>query len=122
VDAATFFVSDFVRRAPVLAHQALGVLGWLDAPIPIPIAAALGVMIVLVALGETGLPRAFAGFRWLGALVFAAGASTLHALNYIWWTPPGAPFVAGIQGRHLLPFIPFLVVSIEAGTPSATSK
>jgi uncharacterized membrane protein len=114
VDAAAFLVSDFVRRAPVFAHQAIGVLGWLDAPIPVPVAVFLGLTLVLVALGEPGSPPGFAGCRWLGVLVFAGGTLTLHALNYVWWTPPGSPFVAGIQGRHLLPFVPFLLTSIPA--------
>jgi uncharacterized membrane protein len=33
-------------------------------------------------------------------------------MNYIWWTPPGSPRVEGIQGRHLLPLLPFLVGTI----------
>ena len=36
VDAASFLVKDFLRSIPRLTHQAMGVLGWLDAPIPIP--------------------------------------------------------------------------------------
>jgi hypothetical protein len=114
VDAANFLVKDFRRSIPRLTHQALGVLGWLDAPIPIPVAVFLGMLIVLVALGEPGAPPVCAGFRWLGALIGIGGALMLHAMNYVWWTPPGAPFVAGIQGRHLLPFVPFLFVAIDS--------
>jgi uncharacterized membrane protein len=114
LDATSFLVTDFLGSIPRLTHQALGVLGWLDAPIPIPVAVFLGMLIVLVALGEPGAPPACAGFRWLGALIGIVGALALHAMNYVWWTPPGAPFVAGIQGRHLLPFIPFLFVAIDS--------
>jgi uncharacterized membrane protein len=114
VNATSFVVKDFVRSLPRLAHQAVGVLGWLDAPIPAPVAVFLGVLLVLVALGEPGLPATCAGFRWLGALIGIAGFLALHAMNYVWWTPPGSPFVAGIQGRHLLPFVPLLLVAINS--------
>jgi uncharacterized membrane protein len=114
VAAASFLVKDLIRSLPRLTHQAVGVLGWLDAPIPAPVAVFLGVLLVLVALGEPGLPATCAGFRWLGALIGIAGILALHAMNYVWWTPPGSPFVAGIQGRHLLPFVPLLLVAINS--------
>jgi uncharacterized membrane protein len=111
-DKAAFLVRDLARSAPVLSHQAVGVLGWLDAPLPSLVAVILGLMIALVALGEPGPPPRCAGFQWLGVIIFVAGAFTLHAMNYIWWTPPGSPRVEGIQGRHLLPLLPFLVGTI----------
>ena len=114
VDAAVFLVRNFTRSTPVLAYQAVGVLGWLDAPIPIPAAVFLGLVVVLVALGEPFPTSALRSFRWLGAMIGLVGALTLHAMNYVWWTPPGAPYVAGIQGRHLLPFIPFLFLAVNA--------
>lgn len=116
VDAARFLVRDFVRSLPALTHQAIGVLGWLDAAVPFPIAMLLGALIVLVALSERGPPTGLAATRWLGVAIAIGGALALHAMNYVWWTPPGAPTVAGIQGRHLLPFVPFLFVMI--GSPS----
>ena len=115
-DAAALLVSDFVRSAPVLTHQALGVLGWLDAPIPSSVAVFLGLMLVLVAFGEPGLPPTFVGFRWLGVVICGVGTLTLLGMNYLWWTPPGASHVEGIQGRHLLPLVPFLFLSINAPT------
>jgi uncharacterized membrane protein len=113
-DTAVFLASDLVRSAPALAHQAVGVLGWLDAPLPGLVAIVLGLIIVLVALGEPGPPLACTGFRWLGAGIFVAGVFTLHAMNYVWWTPPGSPRVEGIQGRHFLPLLPFLFATIGA--------
>jgi uncharacterized membrane protein len=114
VDAAVFLVRDFMRSIPTLAYQAVGVLGWLDAPIPIPAAAFLGLVVVLVALGEPFPPSAVRTFRWPAAVIGLVGALTLHAMNFVWWTPPGAPYVAGIQGRHLLPFVPFLFLALSA--------
>jgi uncharacterized membrane protein len=115
VDAGVFLLWDFIRSAPALAYQAIGVLGWLDAPIPIPAAVFLGLIVVLVALGEPFPPSsAVRSFRWPGAVIGLVGALTLHAMNFVWWTPPGAPYVAGIQGRHLLPFVPFLFLAVSA--------
>ena len=114
LDVASFLVKDFLHAIPTLTHQALGVLGWLDAAVPIPVAAFLGILIVLVALSEPGLPPMCAGFRWLALSIGIAGALALHVMNFVWWTAPGEPFVAGIQGRHLLPFVPFLFVAIDS--------
>ena len=112
-DAAAFLARDLARSAPALAHQAVGVLGWLDAPVPGVIAALLGLIVLLVALGEPGPPSGCAGYRWLGAAIGAFGALARHAMNYVWWTPPGAPRVEGIQGRHFLPLIPFLFLAMN---------
>jgi uncharacterized membrane protein len=114
LDVANFLVKDFLHSIPRLTHQALGVLGWLDAAVPSHVAVLLGILIVLVALGEPGLPPMCAGFRWLALSIGIVGALALHAMNFVWWTPPGAPFVAGIQGRHLLPFVPFLFVALDS--------
>ena len=78
-----FLVRDLVRSAPALAHQAVGVLGWLDAPIPGLVAEILGLIVVLVALSEPRPPPA--GFRWLGAAICGVGALALYAMNYVWW-------------------------------------
>ena len=112
-ETAAFLVWDLIQRAPALAHQAAGVLGWLDARVPAAVIVLLGLILVLVALGEPGLPPGRAGFRWLGAAIFALGTFTLLAMNYVWWTPPGAPHVEGIQGRHFLPLLPFLFISFN---------
>jgi uncharacterized membrane protein len=109
-----FLAGDLLRSAPVLARQAIGVLGWLDAAVPLGAVVFLGVTIVLVALSEPGLPSAYSRFRWFGMLVFIAGCLALHTMNYIWWTPPAVDRVDGIQGRHLLPFAPFLLISLSA--------
>jgi uncharacterized membrane protein len=116
IEAATFLVRDFIRSTPVLTYQAVGVLGWLDAPIPVVVAVFLGLVVVLVALGESSPTSSCRGFRWLGAAICVTGALTLHAMNYVWWTPPGTPHVEGIQGRHLLPLVPFLFLSVNAPT------
>jgi len=114
IDAAVFLIGDLVGSAPVLARQAVGILGWLDAAVPIGAVVFLGSTVVLVAMSEPGLPSSCFRFRWLAILVFCAGSLALHTMNYIWWTPPALDRVDGIQGRHLLPFVPFLLVSLTA--------
>jgi uncharacterized membrane protein len=111
VGSAAFLAADFVRSAPVLAHQAIGVLGWLDAPIEHPIPLLLALLLLLVALGEPAQARC-TGLRSLAAAIFVIGAAALQAMNYAYWTPPDAVRVAGLQGRHLLPFAPLLLLSI----------
>lgn len=114
IDTAIFLLSDFVRSAPVLAHQAIGVLGWLDAPVSLPVSMLLGVTLLLVALGEPGPPAQCTRLRRLAAAIGIGGMLLVQAMNYVWWTAPGAAQVDGLQGRHLLPFVPLLFLALDA--------
>ena len=115
-DAAALLVSDFVRSAPALTHQALEcwVARCADSKFCCCIPG--------TDAGSRRLRRAWSACRRLLAsagsvsAIFGVGTLTLLAMNYLWWTPPGASHVEGIQGRHLLPLVPFLFLSINPPT------
>jgi uncharacterized membrane protein len=98
---------DAVRHAPVYAIQFVGNLGWLDTPLPAPIL--LGYALLLLALALVDGPPDFT-LKTSGRLLVAAIAAgtflAIAASQYLLWTPVGAPYIDGIQGRYLLPLAP----------------
>lgn len=90
----------------LLYRGAVGVLGWLDVPLPVHAyglaAAALACALVL---GEPVARLPGCKARAL-ALVLAGGSLLLVALPlYVYWTPTGLPWIRGLQGRYFLPTI-----------------
>jgi uncharacterized membrane protein len=114
LSAAGLLLYDLVVSAPVLLHQMIGVLGWLDAPLTTSVVVLLGVAIVIVALSEA--PLASAGMRWMAAGLGTGGILAVQAMNYVYWTAPGAVHVEGLQGRHLAPFVPLLALSVPVSS------
>jgi hypothetical protein len=87
--------------------EIVGVLGWLDTPMPLwyyPVAAAAA----CAALFAGTNPAPWLRPALLAALVLVATLALIAGALYLIWTPVGAPFVAGLQGRYLLPLLPLL--------------
>lgn len=96
--------------------QAIAVLGWSETLFP-PLyydaaAVALAVAVALSLGGRRGAPSPRRGSALLGAAVLAFIG--LHAALYLQWTPVGATFVDGFQGRYLLPAAMLLAVALPA--------
>ncbi len=102
-------------RGVVLLHQFVGVLGWLDLPIPTACVWlwGLGVLVVLLASNVAGglSPRS----RFLAGSIWLAGAMltfiALCASAYIVWMPPGSASI-NLQGRYLQPIAAAFLVGM----------
>jgi uncharacterized membrane protein len=97
----------------------IGILGWLDTPLPAAYYTAAGIMLALAFAGSLSLGR---DRDWrlltpgvLLALVLAAGGVFLAL--YVIWTPVAAPVVEGVQGRYFLPLAVFLPLLVEGERP-----
>ncbi|WP_010668106.1 DUF2142 domain-containing protein [Acetobacter aceti] len=98
------------------AAQWVGVLGWLDTPLPasfyilsgITVAIAAAVSISSVRNKEVILPTRLASALTVLSTLAAAGVVFLSL--YIIWSKVGAPIVDGVQGRYFLPIMPFLIL------------
>jgi Predicted membrane protein (DUF2142) len=98
-------------------RELIGVLG----PLKIVLPAAF-YLVWIVAAGValvadlTTLPRATQLKGWLEAFfLLAACVASIFAIylsQYISWTPVGAEYIEGPQGRYLLPLIPILAVAL----------
>lgn len=92
-------------------ESAIGILGWLDTPLPHWVYPLLGILLLLCATpllaslssaSRTWSPLLIATLT--GQLIFLGVEFALYAT----WTPVGAPVVQGVQGRYLLPILPLL--------------
>ena len=104
--ALTVVVTDLVIHAPRYLSHFIGRLGLLDTPLPLPL---LGVWLIALAgaaLASDGAPR-----HWQRAV--AAGVFVLLCLGitfalYAAWSPVGASYVEGVQGRYFIPIAPMI--------------
>ena len=59
--------------------------------------------------------------RWFFMAIFVAGLLGIYTALYIQWTPLGKDVVDGVQGRYLLPLLPFLGLFVVYSKQNSTS-
>jgi uncharacterized membrane protein len=102
----SIMAADYVLHAPRYLSQIVGRLGWLDTALPAPfLALYLAVLLALAVLDTSPRVEVRPGQRGLAAVIVLAGATLVSASQYAIWTPYGADFIEGIQGRYLLPLV-----------------
>jgi uncharacterized membrane protein len=101
---AGIVLRDYVVHALRYAAQLVGKLGWLDVPLPrVFVGGYLLLLATLIALDGSPELEVRASHRWLVGIAAAACLMLVSASQYALWTPLGANWVEGVQGRHLLP-------------------
>ncbi len=95
----------------------VGVLGWLDTPLPMPYYAATAVMLLLAVLASLSdhPPLDGAARRLAAALLLLGAIGAVFLLEYLSWSPVGGRVVDGVQGRYFLPIMPFLAFVLPRG-------
>jgi hypothetical protein len=89
----------------------VGIFGWLDTPLPKPSMVLWGLLLLAAALTGGDRPLALAAWqRWLAAAIAGAVLLLLSLSQYVTWTPLGAGFVDGLQGRYFLPVAPVAAI------------
>jgi len=95
-------------------REFIGVLGWLDTTLP-P-AYHLGAGLLLLAALALSCPPVlppFSGRARLGALLcIVAAALAILFFQYLSWTPVGAAYIDGVQGRYFLPLAAILPLAL----------
>ncbi|HEY1857449.1 DUF2142 domain-containing protein [Acidocella sp.] len=96
-----------------LEIEFIGQLGGLNAPLPPGLLAAWKVAISAAFVGMLfGRGRGARQWRALDALfaleVIIASVIAVCLSMYLSWTPVGATLIRGVQGRYMLPLVPFL--------------
>lgn len=103
-------------------QEFVGVLGWLDTPLPAPFyAVALAGLALALVLSLPPQPRLAPGPRLLAGLLLAAAALAVFVLQYLSWSPVGASYVEGVQGRYFLPvavFLPLVLPHLRRPLPA----
>lgn len=99
-------IRDYAAHSPRYLGQLVGKLGWLDVQVPIPfLVVYLAVLLALVFLDTSPRIEPRPWQRGIAAVAVLAGMVLVSASQYATWTPYGADFVLGIQGRYFLPLV-----------------
>jgi uncharacterized membrane protein len=95
---------DFLR-------EFIGVLGWLDTPLPKSLVIAQLIALILTALidGNNTL-RLSIRAKSIIAAIFLASLALTTIPHYIIWTPVGAALIKGPQGRYFIPIAPLALL------------
>jgi len=91
--------------------EMIGVLGWIDVVLPAWFydLTALVLIAVLVSGWRAGLDaRSLLNSSFI-TLILAGSIFLIFLLEYITFTPVGADYVFGVQGRYFIPLLPFMV-------------
>jgi uncharacterized membrane protein len=107
VRVAGILTNDYLRQGDRYVAQIVGQLGWLDTNLPRPLL--WGYVFVLGLLALCDSRREVDVRPWQRALlglIVVATLALVSASQYAAWTPYGADFVEGIQGRYFLPLAP----------------
>jgi hypothetical protein len=94
----------------------IGVLGWLDTPLPplyYPLAWAVLMLAAIVSAPVSLGP--WPAMRWTGALVCLGVFAAIHLALYVTWNAVGAPLIEGVAGRYFLPLGCVLALALDGG-------
>ena len=98
---------DYLRMGRRYMAQVVGQLGWLDANLPRPLLWGYAVLLgMLVVLDSSRGVSVSPWQRGLLILIALATLALVSASQYASWTPYGADYVEGIQGRYFIPLAP----------------
>ncbi len=95
-------------------QQFVGVLGWLDTPLPVVVYRLVPLLLCGVALLEAAPPG---GIRWwersLLVVIPLACWGVILLFAFVSWTAPGDEVVRSFQGRYLIPVAPLLGMAMQ---------
>jgi uncharacterized membrane protein len=97
---------DYAVHAPRYLSELVGNLGWLDTRLPVPLLTAyLAVLLALVFLDAGRRIDVRPWQRGIAAAAVLAAMTLVSASQYAVWSPYGADFIEGLQGRYFLPLV-----------------
>lgn len=101
-----------IERYEFYWESMIGILGWLDTPLNPGLYAFAGVLLIMAVIADMVSPNPSpVSLRILPALVGIAYFFGTLLLLWVTWTPPGSPFIEGVQGRYFLPMLPVLALA-----------
>jgi uncharacterized membrane protein len=111
ITVAKIVLSDYVIHAPRYAAHLIGRLGWLDTPIPPLFLLLFGTLLFVAACTDgDALMELTLSQRFYVLALITVVLGLVAISQYLLWTPVGAPYVDGIQGRYFLPIAPLFLL------------
>ncbi|HYM59985.1 MAG TPA: DUF2142 domain-containing protein [Thermoanaerobaculia bacterium] len=104
VQFARIALRDYGTNAHQYADHLIGHLGWLDIQLPKHLVDLA--ILLLLAVGVTTPMTITPAQRLAGGLIVALSCGLISLSQYLVWTPIGADFIDGMQGRYFLPLAP----------------
>lgn len=110
-----YFISVMFRSLlhyfPQLILGFVGILGWTDFVLPLPLILA-GYLVILYSAftEETTLIRMNSRFYFTVLLTITSVSFLIFLSQFVIWTVPGAHIIGGIQGRYFLPIGPLFFI------------
>jgi uncharacterized membrane protein len=96
-------------------RQLIGVLGWLDTPLPGPVYPLLTGLLAITCIDRLDVTgEARARVILYGLLVLVGYTACLYLIFYLTWTPLDAPLIWGPQGRYFLVILPVAALVLAA--------
>jgi uncharacterized membrane protein len=112
ISVAATVLHDAVIHAPRYVAEAIGRLGWLDAPLPLAGLALFAVALLAIPLLSPAPGWLTPQLRVASLLLTAVGVLAILWSQFVLFTPPDAPGIEGTQGRHFLPLLPLPLIAI----------
>jgi uncharacterized membrane protein len=102
----------FVKNLRYYYDSLVGIMGWLDTPLPYYILISYQFLYVFFGITSAGKYTISTKCKYLLIfIVFSTGIAIVSAL-YITWTPVGHNIVQGVQGRYFLPVVLPVLLSL----------
>ena len=103
-----------IHHIPEYIAGVIGYLGWLDTLMPSVYYLIMFGVLVLAFLAETSVaPRLPKNVTAIFLCAGFAGIALVFLVEYLIWTPVGAPGIYGVQGRYFIP----LLIAVAVGLP-----
>jgi uncharacterized membrane protein len=108
-----------VQQSRFLWQQFVGVLGWLDTPLPRWVNHLLGCGLVAPVLVAGLHARMSIFFRSILVVTAVVQVVTICGFVFVSWCPVGQEWISGLQGRYFLPLAAF---ALAAASPDPTAN
>ena len=96
----------------VVLQSYVGVIGWFDKFLPAPVVVGYLILLILACWScepEPPLPSP-ARAAVIVLPIVTLSCLIIALLSYLFWSPPGLPFIDGLNGRYLIPLTPPMFV------------
>jgi uncharacterized membrane protein len=102
--------NDYLVHGRWYAAQFVGQLGWLDTKLPMVfLLTYLSVLLAMIVVDASPQIDVRPWQRWFTASLTLCTMVFISASQYATWTPFGADYIEGIQGRYFIPLAPAAV-------------
>jgi len=111
---ASHLLAYIVHHIPEYIAGVIGYLGWLDTLMPsVYYLIMLGVLALAILAEISVAPRLPKNVTAIFLCAGFAGIALVFLVEYLIWTPVGAPGIYGVQGRYFIP----LLIAVAVGLP-----